>query len=51
MGFADVKNKVGMAYLTNDLSVYGLGNDPKFIALQTEFYKALELFDKLYDIT
>lgn len=46
MGFADVKNKVGMAYLTNDLSVYGLGNDPKFIALQTEFYKALELYDK-----
>ncbi|XP_071157127.1 beta-lactamase domain-containing protein 2-like [Mytilus edulis] len=42
MGFSDVKDNIGMAYLTNDLSVYGVGNDPKFLALQRQFYKALE---------
>lgn len=42
MAFSDVKNAVGMAYLTNDLSVYGLGNDPKFLNLQTEFYKVID---------
>lgn len=46
MGFSDVKENIGMAYLTNDLSVYGVGNDPKFLALQRQFYKALEQYKK-----
>lgn len=42
MAFADTNNTVGMAYLTNDLSVYGIGNDPKFLNLQTEFYNVID---------
>jgi hypothetical protein len=28
MAYADPVNNIGIAYLTNDLSVYGFGNDP-----------------------
>lgn len=43
MAFADVHNEVGMAYVTNYLSIYAFGNDPNFLDLQRVFY---ECFDK-----
>ncbi|KAJ8314686.1 hypothetical protein KUTeg_006836 [Tegillarca granosa] len=43
MAFADVHNEIGMAYVTNHLSIYAFGNDPNFLDLQRVFY---ECFDK-----
>jgi hypothetical protein len=42
MAYADPVNNIGIAYLTNDLSVYGFGNDPKFKALEKELYSSLD---------
>jgi hypothetical protein len=39
-------NNIGIAYLTNDLSVYGFGNDPKFKALEKELYSSLDRITK-----
>ncbi|CAC5395577.1 unnamed protein product [Mytilus coruscus] len=46
MAYGDTMNNIGMAYLTNDLSAFGYGNDPKFLALQKEFYNCLNNIEK-----
>ncbi|XP_063424445.1 beta-lactamase domain-containing protein 2-like [Mytilus trossulus] len=46
MAFGDPIHNIGMAYLTNDLSAFGYGNDPKFLALQKEFYNCLGKIEK-----
>lgn len=46
MAYADPVNNIGIAYLTNDLSVYGFGNDPKFKALEKELYSSLDRITK-----
>lgn len=46
MAFGDPIHNIGMAYLTNDLSAFGYGNDPKFLALQKEFYNCLSKIEK-----
>ena len=44
IAYADPTNKLGIAYLTNYVSVYGDGNDPRFLDLQSAFYRNLERY-------
>ncbi|KAL4217674.1 hypothetical protein ACF0H5_022416 [Mactra antiquata] len=44
--YADLKNEIGMAYLTNHISVYGMGDDPRFVSLEEEVYAALKDYVK-----
>lgn len=41
---ADPSNKLGIAYLTNYLSVYGSGDDPRFLDLHNALYKNLDRY-------
>lgn len=41
---ADLTNKLSIAYLTNYLSVYQNGDDPRFIELQKGVYKNLHKY-------
>ncbi|KAL4219700.1 hypothetical protein ACF0H5_022270 [Mactra antiquata] len=42
--FADLKNEIGLAYVTNHISLYGLGDDPRFLSLEKEVYAALDAY-------
>ncbi|KAL4217717.1 hypothetical protein ACF0H5_022458 [Mactra antiquata] len=44
--YADLKNEIGMAYLTNHISVYGTGDDPRYVSLEEEVYAALKDYVK-----
>ncbi|OWF54642.1 Beta-lactamase domain-containing protein 2 [Mizuhopecten yessoensis] len=48
MANADVANHLGLAYITNHLSEYSFGDDPKYLALQKATYNCLHKHSKRY---
>ncbi|XP_060064309.1 beta-lactamase domain-containing protein 2-like isoform X2 [Ylistrum balloti] len=48
MANADLKNHLSVAYITNHLSEYAFGDDPKYLALQKATYNCLEKHSKRY---
>ncbi|XP_069121987.1 beta-lactamase domain-containing protein 2-like [Argopecten irradians] len=48
MSNADLKHQLGLAYITNHLSQYSFGDDPKYLALQSATYKCLQKHSKRY---
>lgn len=46
VGMADPANQLGFMYITNHISIYGLGDDPRYIDLETELYKCLDNYMK-----
>lgn len=38
----DLDNHLGIAYVTNYLSMYSFGDDPRFLDLEQELYKCLD---------
>lgn len=41
MGYCDPDNKLGWAYLTNHQSVFAIGDDPRYMAIETAIYSTL----------
>ena len=41
MAHADLHNNLGIAYLTNHLTIHGAGDDPRFKALEEAIYKSI----------
>lgn len=39
--FADLQNNIGLAYVTNHLSIHGKNDDPRYLKLQNALYKDL----------
>ncbi|XP_060563872.1 beta-lactamase domain-containing protein 2-like [Ruditapes philippinarum] len=44
VAMADLKNSIGVAYLTNYLSMYAFGDDPRYVDLENELYKSLDSY-------
>jgi CubicO group peptidase (beta-lactamase class C family) len=44
VAMADMKNNLGIAYLTNFISLHGLGDDPRYVDLENELYKSLDKY-------
>ncbi|KAL4219535.1 hypothetical protein ACF0H5_022111 [Mactra antiquata] len=42
VGMADLHNNVGFMYITNHISIYGLGDDPRYLDLEIGMYKCLD---------
>ena len=42
MGLADPSNQLGYAYLTNYISIYGMGDDPRYNDLENALYNCLD---------
>lgn len=42
VGMADPTNKLGFMYITNHISIYGLGDDPRYLDLEKEIYRCLD---------
>ncbi|XP_045194798.2 beta-lactamase domain-containing protein 2-like [Mercenaria mercenaria] len=42
VAMADLSNRLGIAYLTNYISMYGMGDDPRYVDLENELYKCLD---------
>lgn len=42
MSYVDRKNKVGLAYITNHFSLFSLGDDHRFRAIEEVFYRCLD---------
>ena len=42
MAYADVEKGLGWAYLTNYHSLYAIGDDTRYLALEKAMYDALE---------
>ena len=38
MGYADPNHQLSWAYLTNHHSIYAIGDDPKYLALEEAMY-------------
>ncbi|XP_033760354.1 beta-lactamase domain-containing protein 2-like [Pecten maximus] len=48
MANADLAHNLGLAYITNHLSEYTFGDDPKYLALQKATYNCLQKHSKRY---
>ncbi|WAQ96287.1 LACT2-like protein [Mya arenaria] len=46
IGGADPKASLGFGYVTNHLSIYGVGDDPRYVGLEQIVYKCLKDYDK-----
>ena len=46
MGYADIEKGLGWAYLTNYHSLYAIGDDPRYLALEKAIYESLEDVEK-----
>ena len=42
MGLADPSNQLGYAYLTNYITMYGMGDDPRYLDLEKALYECLD---------
>jgi hypothetical protein len=42
VAMGDLKNNIGISYLTNHMSTYGFGDDPRYVDLENELYKSLD---------
>ena len=42
MGLSDPTNQLGYAYLTNFVSMYGMGDDPRYVDLERALYDCLD---------
>ena len=42
VGLADPRNQLGYAYLTNYISMYGMGDDPRYLDLEGALYDCLD---------
>ncbi|XP_060588558.1 uncharacterized protein LOC132743976 [Ruditapes philippinarum] len=42
VGMADATNKLGFMYITNHISINGLGDDPRYLDLENALYKSLD---------
>ena len=42
VGLADPSNQLGYAYLTNYISIYGMGDDPRYNDLENALYECLD---------
>ena len=41
VAYADLKNNLGIAYLTNHLTIHGVADDPRFISLERAIYRCV----------
>ncbi|WAQ96308.1 LACT2-like protein [Mya arenaria] len=46
MGRGDPKASLGFGYVTNHLSIYGRGDDPRYVGLEEIVYECLKDYDK-----
>ena len=46
VAFADKKNSLGVGYVTNFMSIYGLGDDPRYLPLEEAIYESVRLLKK-----
>ena len=46
MGYADADHHIGWAYLTNFHSIYAIGDDPKYLALERAIYECVQDIEK-----
>ena len=44
VGLADPSNQLGYAYLTNYITMYGMGDDPQYLDLEKALYECLDDF-------
>ena len=42
VAMADLTNSLGLSYLTNFISIYGMGDDPRYLDLERATYECLE---------
>ena len=42
MIFADPSHKVGWAYFTNHMSLFAIGDDPRYLALEAAVYECIK---------
>ena len=48
MGYCDPENQLAWAYLTNHMSLYAIGDDPKYLQLETAIYESLRKLPHRY---
>ena len=41
MGYADSQHKLGISFLTNYWSLFNLGDDPRYLALERAIYRCI----------
>ena len=41
MGYADPQHKLGIAFLTNYMSIFAIGDDPRYVELEHAIYKCV----------
>ncbi len=46
MGYADPEHHLGWAYLTNYQSIYAIGDDPRYLALESAMYECVVNIEK-----
>lgn len=46
VGMADPSNQLGFMYITNHISIYGLGDDPRYYDLEMQLYACLNVYLK-----
>lgn len=44
VGLADPSNQLGYAYLTNHITMYGMGDDPRYLDLEKALYECLDYY-------
>ena len=44
VAMADLNNGLGLAYLTNFVSIYGMGDDPRYLDLEAATYQYLDTY-------
>lgn len=42
----DIKNNIGISYLTNHLTIHGVGDDPRYTDLEQALYETIESLEK-----
>ena len=46
MIYGDIKNKLGWAYFTNSMSLFAIGDDPRYLALENAVYECVRMLEE-----